>query len=479
MKDIQDKLIYIILALLLLVPLSQSVFIVQEGHVGILLRFNKIVGEIDNDKEIIANQYQPGMHFKIPFMDKPVMIDVKLQTIVSEENINTQVRSPIEKEATQNMIRSVMEARMLINKAIKQTSDSGDDLDDDYQSNVNEFQNISRAYQVFIEQNKEKIYNDRDEFLTPNAFSPEQNIVIKDTLGQFNPNINSMFDLGKELFKRYRAIYSNDVIKSAVLNHENSDDQAEPYSLLDERENIIFDYESLSSDSIVGPTDDSTTKYLNTNFYVKYRLNLDDSKGIAQFYTWTKNGQFSNAELNVKKTVKSKIIEILKRTNITKVITGDIRDEIANTLREELNREFKNDKKWGVKIVDIRLKKIDYPDESKDAVYKRMRSEQETQSQKIQAQGEAEKRILIAEGEKEAEGLLQQANVDARKAEATAERDATVIFNTFYGNEKQRKIFELLYQLDAISETVTKEDTLIVSDGNTFFSPLTNTELKS
>ena len=98
MKAIQDKLIFIILALVLIVPLSKSFFIVEEGETAILLRFKKIVGEQDGNGDMIANTYKPGMHLMIPFIDTPVIIDAKLQTIISDENIRTPVRSPIDKE---------------------------------------------------------------------------------------------------------------------------------------------------------------------------------------------------------------------------------------------------------------------------------------------------------------------------------------------------------------------------------------------
>ena len=167
---------------------------------------------------------------------------------------------------------------------------------------------------------------------------------------------------------------------------------------------------------------------------------------------------------------------ILSNTNITMVIQGGIRDTIANKLKAQLNDEYKNDKKWGVEIIDIRLKKIDYPEGSKGAVYERMRSEQETQSQKITAQGQAEKDKLIADGDKQAEALLQAAKVEARETEAHAQRDATMTYQSIYGkgadDAKKRQIFESLYKLEALSSTITETDTLVISDDNALFSPL-------
>ena len=464
MKAIQDKLIFIILALVLIVPLSKSFFIVEEGETAILLRFKKIVGEQDGNGDMIANTYKPGMHLMIPFIDTPVIIDAKLQTIISDENIRTHVRSPIDKEMTQKMVKSLR----LFHSTLQTQKDY---MTDQQRAH---FDQIDPLYQIFKERTDIYSYTDRDEYLQTISVSDEDEVRFSEDLKLSKDNI-SMFFISKALFIEYLAIYnSNDTVKQNIIAYLENSSTTETDAFIDDINSdnpvLLYQFDNTSSET------ESTTKLLNTNYYIKYRLNQTDPRCIAQFYTWTKTGLFSDAEENIRKHVTSEMQAILSNTNITMVIQGGIRDTIANKLKAQLNDEYKNDKKWGVEIIDIRLKKIDYPEGSKGAVYERMRSEQETQSQKITAQGQAEKDKLIADGDKQAEALLQAAKVEARETEAHAQRDATMTYQSIYGkgadDAKKRQIFESLYKLEALSSTITESDTLVISDDNALFSPL-------
>lgn len=69
----------IILALVLIIAFAifNSVFILKEGSVGIVTRFGKVTRAADND----LNVSQPGLHFKIPFIDKVKILDARIQTL--------------------------------------------------------------------------------------------------------------------------------------------------------------------------------------------------------------------------------------------------------------------------------------------------------------------------------------------------------------------------------------------------------------
>lgn len=70
----------ILVALVLLVVGANSVFVVNEWEAGIVLRFGKIHGMEDNAGALV---YEPGLHFKIPFIDREVLIDTRIQTMDS------------------------------------------------------------------------------------------------------------------------------------------------------------------------------------------------------------------------------------------------------------------------------------------------------------------------------------------------------------------------------------------------------------
>lgn len=67
----------ILLLVFLLVVLYASLFAVQEGQRGIVMRFGKVLRDGDN-KPLV---YEPGLHFKIPFMESVKSLDARIQTM--------------------------------------------------------------------------------------------------------------------------------------------------------------------------------------------------------------------------------------------------------------------------------------------------------------------------------------------------------------------------------------------------------------
>ena len=67
----------IAIIIIVLVVLYMSVFVVKEGERGITLRFGKVLRDDDN-KPLV---YEPGLHFKIPFIETVKMLDARIQTM--------------------------------------------------------------------------------------------------------------------------------------------------------------------------------------------------------------------------------------------------------------------------------------------------------------------------------------------------------------------------------------------------------------
>ncbi len=67
----------IAIIIIVLVVLYMSVFVVKEGERGITLRFGKVLRDDDN-KPLV---YEPGLHFKYPFIETVKMLDARIQTM--------------------------------------------------------------------------------------------------------------------------------------------------------------------------------------------------------------------------------------------------------------------------------------------------------------------------------------------------------------------------------------------------------------
>jgi len=67
----------IFLIIVVLVALYASLFVVQEGERGIVLRFGKVLRDSENKPQV----FEPGLHFKIPFLETVKTLDARIQTM--------------------------------------------------------------------------------------------------------------------------------------------------------------------------------------------------------------------------------------------------------------------------------------------------------------------------------------------------------------------------------------------------------------
>ncbi|QCI24113.1 protease modulator HflC [Buchnera aphidicola (Macrosiphoniella sanborni)] len=74
--------VFIFLLSIFLFLLSSSVFIVKEGERGIILQFGKVLRN-NNQKTVV---YNPGLHFKLPFLETVKMLDVRIHTMENQED---------------------------------------------------------------------------------------------------------------------------------------------------------------------------------------------------------------------------------------------------------------------------------------------------------------------------------------------------------------------------------------------------------
>lgn len=74
------QILSVLIIMILLLVGGNSIFIVHEWEAGILLRFGKVHRTVENNSAV---DYQPGIHFKIPFIDKIALVDTRIQTMDS------------------------------------------------------------------------------------------------------------------------------------------------------------------------------------------------------------------------------------------------------------------------------------------------------------------------------------------------------------------------------------------------------------
>jgi membrane protease subunit HflC len=135
---------------------------------------------------------------------------------------------------------------------------------------------------------------------------------------------------------------------------------------------------------------------------------------VGLFYT-TVGGDEYQANLRLDQIIKDALRSEFGLRTIKQLISED-RSELCSTL---LNKLAPLTAKFGIKLIDIRIKHIDLPQEVSNSVYQRMRAERERVAREFRSQGSEFAEQISAEAEKQKQVLLANAHRDGEKNQGT------------------------------------------------------------
>ncbi len=134
------------------------------------------------------------------------------------------------------------------------------------------------------------------------------------------------------------------------------------------------------------------------------------------------------------------------------------RDEITRLIVEQASEKLIQ---FGIELVDVKIKRINYIDNVRQAVYDRMIAERKQIAEKYRAEGEGEASNIRGEKEKELQVIKSQAYRDAQKIKGDADADAARIYAAAYGADPE--FYAFLKSLEVYKESLKKDTTLILS----------------
>jgi membrane protease subunit HflC len=140
-------------------------------------------------------------------------------------------------------------------------------------------------------------------------------------------------------------------------------------------------------------------------------------------------------------------------TNILTPQRAELMKDITSLLTESA-------KPYGIRIVDVRFKRVDLPTANSDAVYNRMRTQRAQEARKIRAEGEREARELRAEADKQKVVTLAEARKQGEILRGEGDGEATRIYNDAFG--KDPKFFDFYRSLQAMETGLDGNNTTFV-----------------
>ena len=195
--------------------------------------------------------------------------------------------------------------------------------------------------------------------------------------------------------------------------------------------------------------------------YVKWRIG-----DVKQYYI-SVGGDEIVAKTRLAQTVNSGLREEFGKRTVHDVVSGE-RDKIM----AEVQRKADNDaRSMGVQIVDVRLKRVDFPPEVSDSVYRRMETERKRVANELRSQGSAEAEKIKADADRQREVIVAEAYRDAQKTKGEGDAKATAIYTQSFGQNPE--FYSFYRSLEAYRQSFkNKSDLLVVDPSSEFFKYL-------
>lgn len=167
------------------------------------------------------------------------------------------------------------------------------------------------------------------------------------------------------------------------------------------------------------------------------------------------------AELRLSNIIYSNVRNELGKLEYGSIINPEDnnRGGVDKIVQDQIN-EILTSNKNGIRVVDMKMKRIDLPLSNEESVYKRMISERESKAQEYLSQGDAEARKIRAEADREVEEIIARAKAEAELIVASGEGEAAKIYNDIYSQDSE--FFKLYTTLESYKKTVNGETVILL-----------------
>ena len=189
-----------------------------------------------------------------------------------------------------------------------------------------------------------------------------------------------------------------------------------------------FDKRILSLDAPPERYFTSEKKSVNVDFYVKWRV-ADN----AAYYRATGGDQLQAAQ-RLTPIVKDALRFEFNARTLPDLISGG-RKDITERVRAQTDASAR--KNLGIAVVDVRIKRIDLPNEVSESVYKRMRAERLQLANELRYTGQESASKIQADADRQAQVLKADANRDAAKVMGEGDAEAAAIYAQAYSQDPE------------------------------------------
>jgi len=187
---------------------------------------------------------------------------------------------------------------------------------------------------------------------------------------------------------------------------------------------------------------------------------------------------FGKPEFYLYDVVRSELSAIVATFRLSDLLTADGVSRIPEISREATaSCKAIAEERYGMEILDVRVKRLDFPSQNRPSVFERMRAEREREAARYRAQGEGEAQAIKADADRQAEEILAEARKNAEVIKGEADAKAIEIYGKAYSQAPE--FYKFIRTLDAYREFLDEKTTLVLSGDSDLLRPLLGPDLST
>ena len=198
-------------------------------------------------------------------------------------------------------------------------------------------------------------------------------------------------------------------------------------------------------------------KQVVVNSFARYRI-VDP---LRFFQTVTTEQGMQN---RLQTIINTNLRNVLGAVPLSTIMT-ETRADLMRTIAEQGNQQGQ---RFGIEVLDVRISRIDLPQENSLAIFRRMQTQREQEARRIRAEGDRENRQITAEADKQSRIIVAEGNRQSEILRGEGDGQAQAIYNDAYGRDPA--FFDFYVTMNAYREGLSGESTRFVGppDGDFF-----------
>ncbi len=206
----------------------------------------------------------------------------------------------------------------------------------------------------------------------------------------------------------------------------------------------------------------SDQKRLMVDAYARYKIT-----DPLLFYQTVRNENGARGRLEA--IIDSSVRRALGNETLGSILTGQ-RNDITRSIGEEVNQSVVS---LGLQIIDVRLRRADYPEATSQNIFNRMKSERTREAKEFRATGEEEAQKIRSAAEKTRTVIISEAQQVAQETRGGGDSEAIRIYAESFGQDAE--FFAFYRSMEAYRKSFGESDTsMVLSPNSSFFRYLLN-----